>query len=111
VDIPACFEFYNNYHMFGRRFMDKLIYHLRLGDMGAGTTYPTLCTECQECMENCPQQIEIPDRLKEVTRDFDGIGITTITWAIKKLLGRKTNSVLRSARRAEEKRRVVRGGA
>ena len=39
----------------------------------------TLCTQCEECLEKCPQQIEIPDMMDKANSIFrDGKDITEI---------------------------------
>ena len=39
----------------------------------------TLCTQCEECLEKCPQQIEIPDMMEKANGIFrDGKEITEI---------------------------------
>ncbi|NLH43753.1 MAG: hypothetical protein GX448_18090 [Planctomycetes bacterium] len=34
--------------------------------------YASQCVRCGKCLEKCPQQIRIPDRLAEVAADMDG---------------------------------------
>ena len=55
--------------------------------LGEGASFPSLCTECRECVEKCPQQIEIPDRLREVSAEFEGRFLGSVGWLIKKLIG------------------------
>ncbi|MHA1543487.1 MAG: hypothetical protein ACTSQH_11000 [Candidatus Hodarchaeales archaeon] len=39
----------------------------------------TLCTQCGECLEKCPQQIEIPDMMQKTNAIFrDGKEITEV---------------------------------
>ena len=39
----------------------------------------TLCTQCGECLEKCPQQIEIPDMMDKANCIFkDGKDVTEI---------------------------------
>jgi uncharacterized protein len=62
VNIPRVFEIYNELMMYGN-------------DQGAQMVYNTFleaeeradnCIECGECLEQCPQQIEIPDWLAKI---------------------------------------------
>jgi predicted aldo/keto reductase-like oxidoreductase len=62
VDIPGCFEYYNNYHMFGKE--DNYRF-LKPGQRASS------CTECGSCEEHCPQSLPIPELLKEVTSMFE----------------------------------------
>jgi predicted aldo/keto reductase-like oxidoreductase len=74
VTIPICFEEYNRYHMFGRSEDVKYRYALRMsGELVDGKPgYASQCVRCGKCLEKCPQQIRIPDRLAEVAADMDG---------------------------------------
>jgi predicted aldo/keto reductase-like oxidoreductase len=58
VNIPRIFELYNDAQMYDAVEWGKLLYGL-LSEENQGNA----CTECGECMEVCPQQIEIPDWL------------------------------------------------
>ncbi len=62
VDIPGCFEYYNNYHMFGKE--DNYRF-LKPEQRASG------CTECGSCEEHCPQSLPIPELLKEVKAVFE----------------------------------------
>ena len=68
VAIPLCFEEFNTAHMFGNVEDGKFRYALRLsGELVDGEPgYASLCVECGQCMEKCPQAIPIPDTLAEV---------------------------------------------
>ena len=86
VNIPSCFEYYNSYHMF-RDKMAKLIYMVGLGGaMDSKIALASLCIECRECVEKCPQGLEIPDLLKDVKKDMEGILTKPTVWVVKKLM-------------------------
>jgi hypothetical protein len=75
VDIPACFEMYNDLHMFGDKSgMMKVRYAAKMGGIlgGSETTFASQCVRCGQCLDACPQHIPIPDRLAEVTEEFEG---------------------------------------
>jgi len=63
VNIPGCFTFYNNYHMFGKEEM----YHRMLQPEQRASG----CIECGECESHCPQSITIIEELKNVTAIFE----------------------------------------
>lgn len=65
VMIPGIFEVYNKMHMFGDEQGTKLSYALRMsgGISGQDPGFASQCVECGECMEKCPQQLEIIDHL------------------------------------------------
>jgi predicted aldo/keto reductase-like oxidoreductase len=43
-----------------------------LGGLNGERTDATLCKDCRQCIERCPQHISIPDKLKEVEKDLGG---------------------------------------
>ncbi len=63
VDIPEVFSIYNDYLMYGDEKRSQMFY----GWMDEKTRADQ-CVECGECLEKCPQQIEIPDWLKKAHR-------------------------------------------
>jgi predicted aldo/keto reductase-like oxidoreductase len=74
VWIPGCFESYNKMHMFGETEMVKFSYALRMSGIltDGEPRYASQCVECGECLEKCPQQIPIPDFLKNVVTEMEG---------------------------------------
>ncbi len=58
VNIPRVFEIYNDLIMFGDERRAQMVYGWLGEDERAN-----LCIECGECLEKCPQGIEIPDWL------------------------------------------------
>ncbi|MDY0387139.1 MAG: aldo/keto reductase [Methanolobus sp.] len=74
VDIPVCFEMYNNLHMFGEEDRLKMMYAAKLGGVlrGAKTNFASQCVQCGKCLDACPQQIPIPDMLEKVAEEFEG---------------------------------------
>ena len=72
VHIPGCFEVYNKMHMFGNAEEAKFLYAIRMGGILRETTfYASQCVQCGECLEKCPQQIEIPDLLESVVEEME----------------------------------------
>lgn len=61
VDIPACFKAYNEYNKTRDVEDFKKVYAEIPEEKRAHN-----CIECGACMEHCPQQIKIPDKLKKV---------------------------------------------
>jgi uncharacterized protein len=67
VSIPECFEFYNRGHMYDDKDQTKQIYTMFLGGFLDGLPrFASLCQECGECEEKCPQSLPIQKHLKEV---------------------------------------------
>ena len=62
VDIPAVFDVYNRYKLFGGEFEAWRSYSdLTRRDAAAGQ-----CVRCGVCLPMCPQGLDIPERLAEV---------------------------------------------
>ena len=72
VNIPECFSFYNNYHMFGNKTETKIMYLGRLGGILGSEAYAGLCKSCGKCEKVCPQHLPIRDLLDDVSRTFEG---------------------------------------
>ena len=71
VSIPECFEYYNRGHMYEDAEQTKQIYTMFLGGFFNGIpNYASLCQECGECEEKCPQDLPIRDNLKKVVDYF-----------------------------------------
>ncbi len=66
VQISSCFSMYNTVAMFDNLDSMRRIYAMYVGDAGCASN----CTECGECAEKCPQQVSIPEKLKEVKEQF-----------------------------------------
>ncbi|MEN6553326.1 MAG: aldo/keto reductase [Methanobacterium sp.] len=75
VDIPRCFEIYNHKYMFNEGFRASFLYLGQLGGvMGDDETHAGLCTGCGKCVNACPQKIDIPERLGDVSKEIGGRG-------------------------------------
>jgi len=87
VDIPTCFEIYNKLHMFGNVDEGKFMYAARMsGLITAKPGYASQCIECGECLEKCPQSIEIPDFLDKVAQELEGPNLKNIEEMVKQML-------------------------
>ncbi len=96
VDIPSSFHFYNHKYLFNQGFMARTLYLVQTA--GVQEKAPALasqCVECGLCVEQCPQNIDIPNELKNVSKEFEG-RLTT-----KPLLF-MMNMALRQGRRKEK---------
>ncbi len=74
VKIPKIFEVFNKMHMFGDIEGAKLSYALGMsGALIAGEPgFASQCVECGECVEKCPQQLQIPDLLASIVDELEG---------------------------------------
>ena len=73
VEIPHCFEMYNNMHMFDDKDKFKMMYVAKLGGIlnNTGMGFASQCTQCGKCLDACPQNLAIPDLLEDVVREFE----------------------------------------
>lgn len=71
IDIAKIFDFYNKHEMLGidewTPFGNAYLNYSKLPDVGIASD----CTECETCIEECPQQINIPEILKDVAKTFE----------------------------------------
>ena len=87
VHIPGCFEVYNKMHMFGNVEEGKFMYAIRMsGILGRSPGYASQCVQCGECLEKCPQQIEIPDFLTQVAQEMEDANLQERVSMGKKML-------------------------
>jgi predicted aldo/keto reductase-like oxidoreductase len=102
VNIPGCFEHFDSYHLFKKGWPYSFVYAFMLGGIIDGKPgLASQCTNCGACVEECPQQLPIPELLKEVERDFEHLLSKPAIWMARKFMGRQRQSVLRRAERLE----------
>ena len=77
VDIPACFETYNNLFMFGGKDRLMMMYAAKLGGIlrGANRNFASQCVQCGQCLDLCPQNLPILGMLEKVAEEFEGPGL------------------------------------
>jgi uncharacterized protein len=71
VEIPSCFDAYNNLGLFNDKIGSQILYYLRAGTSSREGGYASRCEECGECEQACPQHLPIPELLKEVAREME----------------------------------------
>jgi len=74
VNIPECFALYNNRFLFPENRDTGYVYLGRHGGIIGNPSYAGLCLQCGKCAKACPQEIPVPDRLREVARTLEGPG-------------------------------------
>jgi uncharacterized protein len=74
VDIPACFEAYNDLHIFGNADGTKFRYAIQSSGAlsGGNTKFASQCVRCGQCMEKCPQNLKIPELLEAAAEELEG---------------------------------------
>lgn len=92
VKIPVAFEVYNKMNLFGNEDQAKFLYSLRLsGQLSDGKTgYASQCITCGECLDKCPQQIEIPDVLADIAEEMEDGEMENRLAMAKKMLNMET---------------------
>ncbi len=74
VNIPLCFELYNNLYLEDDPDTVKFMYAARVGG-ALGLDEPVFasqCVQCGQCLEKCPQHIDIPNVLGSVVGELEG---------------------------------------
>lgn len=71
VNIPMCFGFYNNKHLFGGRGANFQYTFFTSGLTGGKPANASLCIHCGQCEKVCPQHIHIRHELKQVVREME----------------------------------------
>lgn len=74
VNIPLCFELYNNLSLEDDPETVKFMYAARAGGaLGLDDPeFASLCVQCGQCLEKCPQHIDIPAVLGSVVEELEG---------------------------------------
>jgi len=88
VEIAQCFEVYNSLHMFDQTLpLARFLYVLRAGGVFSGKPgYASQCEECKDCVENCPQFLEIPLLLKGVADELEAEDLGGTQAMVKRML-------------------------
>lgn len=73
VDIPGCFADYNNYAFFPQDRAAKFQYIGRHGGLLGEQSHAGLCRQCGKCIKACPQALPVPDLMKQVSREMEGM--------------------------------------
>ncbi|MDE4908293.1 aldo/keto reductase [Methanogenium marinum] len=73
VNIPECFNLWNNHSLREQRRGTKTEYAARLGGaLGDAPGNAGLCQNCGRCLTHCPQEIPITDALREIQQEYEG---------------------------------------
>ncbi len=93
VLIPSCFDIYNNMHMFNTTAEAPFIYVMRTGgSLTVKPGYASQCVECGECLEKCPQKIDIPTELEKVAAELEGPHLAQIEQMVRQILFKPVDS-------------------
>jgi predicted aldo/keto reductase-like oxidoreductase len=88
INIPNCFSIYNNKYLFeekgGMLSRAQLNYFSMLSGLFNKPSNAGLCNECRQCVSLCPQRIDIPKELKQVSKTFEFPGFKYFILFIKR---------------------------
>ena len=88
VNIPHCFSIYNNKYLFdekgGPLSKSNLNYFSMIGGLFDKPGNAGLCNGCRQCVKLCPQSIDIPKELKQVSKTFEFPGFKYFVLFIKR---------------------------
>ena len=85
VNIPGSFMGYNLSYTLGY-FSGLQAYISTVGGMTSPPTGPSKCTRCGVCLEKCPQNIQIPDRLAEAQKRMEPVFVRAALAVIRKFI-------------------------
>jgi predicted aldo/keto reductase-like oxidoreductase len=69
IDIPRLFGFLNDASLFGSVAAERWVYEMEVNT--GQTAAASACTKCEQCMEACPQQLDVPRELVGVAKTFE----------------------------------------
>jgi len=76
VNISECFSLFNGFHTFGLKQFTPILYVLRMGGLLTGQpSYASQCSHCRDCVQKCPQNLDVPAWLEQVASQFEGEGL------------------------------------
>jgi len=76
VNIPECFALFNAFHTFGQKQQAAFLYVVRMGGLLTGHPgYASQCSQCGDCVQKCPQSLDVPSLLEQVVSEFEGDGL------------------------------------
>ncbi len=71
VNIPLCFAYYNNKHLFNENSYQLSYMGFTIGVDSGKSSYASLCRDCGKCEKHCPQSLPIRKHLREVSKDME----------------------------------------
>lgn len=89
VNIPGAFEALNKLHLYKDETDSKFAYAIRCSGILHGSDHPEYasnCVECGECLDKCPQEIDIPDMLKIASEELEDEHLEKRVAQAKKML-------------------------
>ncbi|WP_424359377.1 aldo/keto reductase [Methanocella sp. MCL-LM] len=88
VNIPACFESYNNLYL-GSPMQTKVMYLTHVGGGMDGKSpkgMASQCISCGKCVKKCTQHIDIPAELKRATKELEGMDTKAMALVLRPVI-------------------------
>lgn len=88
VNIPECFSMYNHLSTFGNSADETKFNYVALlsGAISGKPELASQCIQCGQCLEKCPQHIDIPTILESVAEELEGPDLEKRIAMVKQLL-------------------------
>jgi uncharacterized protein len=84
VNISECFATFNTFHTFGKKQEAGFLYVVRMGGVLTGRPgYASLCSHCLDCVQKCPQELDVPGLLEQVVEEFERDGLAEREAAVR----------------------------
>jgi predicted aldo/keto reductase-like oxidoreductase len=91
INIPSNFQIYNQYHIDKEEQKARGMYAMMLmGGLNDKRADAALCKACKQCIQRCPQHIDIPEELKAVAKELGGAKTEAVLAKIKANMAPKT---------------------
>lgn len=92
VMIPGIFEVVNKIHLFGNKEMGLVQYAVRMSGVLSGIDpgFASQCIACGECVDKCPQGINIPEFLPDIAEEMEDENLKKRLSMAKKMLALDT---------------------
>ncbi len=90
IDIPGSFQYWNNFHMFGKG-QARMMHMMSAGIMteDGKSHFTNVCIDCGACEKKCPQQIAVRQEFKGLQRDLEGPVIRAVSGLARVFFRRK----------------------
>ena len=87
VNIPHCFEVYNSKYLSGKPDEAGFLYVVQLSGIitGGEPEFASQCIQCGQCLDKCPQHIDIPEVLAAVVEEMEGNDLEQRIAAVREL--------------------------
>lgn len=104
VDIPASFEQYNRMKVFDDKLFALFWYiSMAAGTLNSAPSLASMCKECGQCVELCPQHLPIPDLLKDVVKEFEKWWLKPTIWVFKQVSTLQRRGAMKKSRHLKGK--------